>query len=112
MWVWKKSVNGTAFRLRACRRRVFVSVRLRGGGENRCGWLTEEAHQSLDVLSYRCQEELLAHESESPQTQAPQSDLILQFREQGFHLLSCRRALANSGVLTNSRARCRTGSFW
>jgi hypothetical protein len=50
--------------------------------------LTEEAHQSLDVLSYRCQEELLAHESKSPQAQAPQSYLILQFREQGFHLLS------------------------
>ncbi|MGB7643105.1 MAG: hypothetical protein WBL82_17585, partial [Terriglobales bacterium] len=53
-----------------------------------CCRLTEEAHQSLDVLSYRGQEELLAHEPESPQTQAPQSDLILQFREQGFHLLS------------------------
>src|SRR4029077_21103004 len=50
--------------------------------------LAEEAHEPLDILSYRCQEELLAHEPESPQTQAPQSDLILQFREQGFHLLS------------------------
>jgi hypothetical protein len=50
--------------------------------------LTEEAHQSLEVLSYGCQEELLAHELESSQTQAPQSDLIFQFREQGFHLLS------------------------
>jgi hypothetical protein len=37
-------------------------------------------------LSNRCEEELLAHEPESPQTQAPQSDLILQFCEQGFHL--------------------------
>jgi hypothetical protein len=68
--------------------RLSVSVRLSGGRQNRCCRLTEEAHQSLDVLSYRCQEELLAHEPESPQTQAPQSDLILQFREQGFHLLS------------------------
>ena len=58
------------------------------GGFRRCYRSTEEAHQSLDVLSHRCQEELLAHEPESPQTQAPQSDLILQFREQGFHLLS------------------------
>ncbi len=65
-----------------------VSVRLSGGGQSRYRRLTEESHQSLDVLSYRCQEELLAHEPESPQTQAPQSDLILQFREQGFHLLS------------------------
>src|SRR5271166_2580940 len=67
---------------------ILVAVRLSGGLQNRCCRLTEEAHQSLDVLGYRCQEELLAHEPESPQTQAPQSDLILQFREQGFHLLS------------------------
>ena len=65
-----------------------VSVRLNGGRQNRCCRLTEEAHQSLDVLRRCCQEELLAYELESPQTQAPQSDLILQFCEQGFHLLS------------------------
>ena len=53
-----------------------------------CCRRAEEAHQSLEVLSYRCQEELLAHEPESPQTQPAQSDLIFQFREQGFHLLS------------------------
>jgi len=50
--------------------------------------LAEEAHQSLDALSYRCQEELLSHEPESAQTQTPQSDMILHFREQGFYLLS------------------------
>jgi hypothetical protein len=64
-----------------------VSVRLSSNRQNRCR-LTEEAHQSLDVLSYCCQEELLAHEPESPQTQASQSDLILQFREQSFRPLS------------------------
>ena len=84
----KKSLNGTPFHLRAYVAGFLVSVRLRGSRQNRCCRLTEEAHQSLDVLSYRCEEELLAHEPESPQTQAPQSDLILQFREQGFHLLS------------------------
>src|SRR5258708_38383741 len=47
-----------------------------------------EPQQSLDVLTYRCEEELLAHEPESPQTQAPQSDLILQFCKQGIHLFS------------------------
>jgi hypothetical protein len=32
-------------------------------GENRWGWwLTEEAHQSLDVLRCRCQKELLAND--------------------------------------------------
>src|SRR5689334_21385853 len=69
----------------------FVRVRLKrlsGGRSNRCFGLAEEAHQSLEVLSCRCQEELLAHKPESPQTQAPQSDLIFQFREQGFHFLS------------------------
>ena len=82
----KKSLNGTSFRLRVC---VAGFSCLRS-----TKWwsaepvVTEEAHQSLDVLSYRCQEELLAHEPESAQTQAPQSDLILQFREQGLHLLS------------------------
>jgi hypothetical protein len=86
--VLKKSLNGTPFHLRASLAGFLVSVRLSGGRQNRCCRLTEEAHQSLDVLSYRCQEELLAYESESPQTQAPQSDLILQFREQGFPLLS------------------------
>jgi len=88
MWVLKKSLNVRPFHLRACVVGFLVSVRLSGSLQNRCCRLTEEAHQSLDVLSYRCQEELLAHEPESPQTQAPQSDLILQFREQGFHLLS------------------------
>jgi hypothetical protein len=65
---------------------AFPSLQLRGGFHSRCNRLTEEAHQSLDVLSHRCEEELLAHEPESPQTQAPQSDLILQFCKQGLHL--------------------------
>jgi hypothetical protein len=84
----KKSLNGTLFHLRACVAGFLIFVRLSCGGQNRCCRPTEKAHQSLDVLSYRCEEELLAHEPESPQTQAPQSDLILQFREQGFHLFS------------------------
>src|SRR5438552_200134 len=83
-----KSLNGTPFHLRACVGGFLIFVPLSCGGQNRCCRPTEKAHQSLDVLSYRCQEELLAHEPESPQSQAPQSDLILQFGEQGFHLLS------------------------
>ena len=68
---------------------VFLSpVRLRGSRQNRCGRLAEEAHQSFYVLRCRCQEELLVDELQSPQAQAPQSYLILQFCEQGFHLLS------------------------
>ena len=47
--------------------------------------MAEEPHESLDVLGYRCQEELLPHELQSPQAQATQPDLILQFCEQGFH---------------------------
>jgi hypothetical protein len=43
-----------------------------------------------------CQEELLPQELQSAQAQATQSDLILEFRKQGFHLLSfplCLREL-------------------
>src|SRR6266852_2863357 len=77
------------FRLRVWPRRVFpLSVRLSGGWQKRCFRLVEEAHESLDVLGRRCQEELLPHELQSPQAQATQSDLVLQFREQGFHFLS------------------------
>jgi hypothetical protein len=81
----------TTKRLFICEHAVtgfLVSVRLSGGRQNRYCRLTEEAHQSLDVLGHGCQEELLSHELQSTQTQASQSDLILQFCEQGFHLLS------------------------
>jgi hypothetical protein len=44
--------------------------------------LAEEPHESLDVLSRRCREELLPHELQSAQAQAAQSDLILEFCEQ------------------------------
>src|SRR4029077_4773539 len=50
--------------------------------------LAEEADQSLEVLGSRCQEELLPHELQAAQAQATQSDVILEFREQGFHLFS------------------------
>ncbi len=33
-----------------------------GGEDQRWGWRAEEAHQSLDVLRSRCQEELLPNE--------------------------------------------------
>src|SRR5258708_36658942 len=61
-----------------------IFVRLSCGGQNRCCRPTEEAHQSLDVLSYRCQEELLAHEPESPQAQAPLEDFLGP--QLGYHL--------------------------
>ena len=64
-WVLKKSFNGTVFIWEHAVAGFFVSVRLSGGRHNRCCRLTEEAYQSFDVLSYRCQEELLAHEPES-----------------------------------------------
>ena len=67
--------------------RVFCFRWLSGGWQNRC-CLTEKAHQALDVLGHRGQEELLPHELQSPQAQATQPDLMLEFREQGFHLLS------------------------
>jgi len=62
-------------------------VQLSGGGQDGAWALSEEPHQSLDVLGSRRQEELFSHELQSPQAQATQSNLILKFREQGFHLL-------------------------
>jgi hypothetical protein len=58
---------------------------LRGGRQDRGCRLAEESHQSLDVLRRRCQEELLPHEFQSPQAQATESDLVLEFRKQGFY---------------------------
>jgi hypothetical protein len=66
----------------------FFSPQLRSSFHSGSCRLTEEPHESFDVLSRRCQEELLAHELQSAQAQGMQSDLVLQFREQGFHLLS------------------------
>jgi hypothetical protein len=61
---------------------------LTGDCRSWCDGLTEEAHESLDVLCRRCQEELLPNELQSPQAQATQPDLVLEFSKQGFHLLS------------------------
>src|SRR6516162_2660645 len=55
--------------------------RLSGGYQHRWGRSAKEPHQSLHVLRYRGQEELLTHEFQSPQTQATQPDLILKFCE-------------------------------
>src|SRR3954469_26043355 len=79
-------MGGTLRRISAIQ--CSIPLQLSGGYRSRCYRSAEEPHQSFDVLSYRCQEELLSHELQSPQTQAAQSYLILQFREQGFHLLS------------------------
>src|ERR1035441_3548647 len=70
---------------------------LSGGGKNRGYWSAEEAHESLDVLGHRGEEELLPHELQSPQPQATQSDLMLQFREQGFYLLSLPLGMGELG---------------
>jgi hypothetical protein len=66
----------------------FLSPRLSGSFHGRCSRLAKEPHESFDVLGRRGQEELLPHELQSSQAQAAQSDLILEFREQGFHLFS------------------------
>jgi hypothetical protein len=79
---------------------LLFSVWLRGSWQNRRGWVAEKAHESLDVLSRRCQEELLPHKLQSAQAQATQSDLILEFREQGFYFFPlplCLRKLWRVG---------------
>ena len=50
--------------------------------------MAEEPDQSFDVLGGRCEEELLTNELHSAQTQPTKSDLVLEFREQRFYLLS------------------------
>jgi hypothetical protein len=51
------------------------------------GWLTEEeAHQSFEILYHSRQLELLAY---TAQSQTVQSDLVLQFRKECFHLPPC-----------------------
>ena len=59
---------------------------LSGHGERWPVPLAEEADQPFDVLCRFRQEELLPNELHSPQAQATQSDLILQFRELGGSL--------------------------
>jgi hypothetical protein len=45
-------------------------------------------NKTLDVLHCGRQKELLPHELESPQAQATESDLTLQFGKPRFHLFS------------------------
>jgi hypothetical protein len=72
---------------------------LRGSFDSGCCRLAEEAHQSLDVLSRCSKPELLPHELQSAQAQATEPDLILEFREQRFHLLSLSLRLRELGRL-------------
>lgn len=76
---------------------LFLSPQLSGGVYSRWCRLAEEPHQALNILGHGCQEELLSHELQSPQAQAAQPDLILQFREQRFHLLSLPLCLGKLG---------------
>ena len=59
----------------------FLSPQLSASFHSRCCLLAEEPHEPLNVLGRRCEEELLANELQSPQAQATQSDLILEFRK-------------------------------
>jgi hypothetical protein len=59
-----------------------------GGDSQRCCWLAEEAHQSLDVLRSRCHFMRRKRRRRS-------ADLILQFREQSLDVLPlCACSLA------------------
>jgi hypothetical protein len=66
----------------------FVGGKLSCCRERWLGFLVEESDQAFDVLGGRGQEELLTNKLHSTQAQATQSDLILELREQCFHLLS------------------------
>src|SRR5438874_7047409 len=108
-WVLKKSRDGEGTLPLIPAIQCSIPLQLSGTFRSSCCRSTEEPHQSFDVLGHRCQEELLAHELQSAQAQAPQSDLILQFREQGFHLLSLPLCL---GELWRVNQLPRTLSGW
>jgi len=79
--VLKKYSNETSFR---CERTLpsFSSLSsLSGHLQNRSSGRAEEPHQALELLRGCGQEELFPHELESPQAQATQTDVILQFRK-------------------------------
>ena len=78
---------------------LLLSPQLRGGFHSRCCRVAEEPHLSLDVLSRCCQEELLSDKLEFAEPQAAQLDLVLEVREQRFHLLSLSLCLRKLGRL-------------
>src|ERR1035437_1714150 len=127
LWVLKNAVIGTCFLAGSVAADKFSFLTSAKGDWHRRGYrLAEEPHQSLDVLRGRRQEELLTHELQSPQAQAAQSDLMLQFREQGFHLLplplcfgelwrvdQLPRTLSGWFVLVDAKApEGSTGALW
>ena len=68
-WVLKNSAMGPIF-VRAGVDTAELFFLFLGCDSQPCCWLAEEAHQSLDVLRSRCQEELLADEFHPTQAQA------------------------------------------
>jgi hypothetical protein len=69
LWVLKNSAIGPIFCAGGVDTAEFFFLFLGGDSQPYC-WLAEEAHQSLDVLRSRCQEELLADEFHPTQAQA------------------------------------------
>jgi hypothetical protein len=110
-WVLKKYVIGMSSGRRSSLSSSFSLFQLRGSFDSGCCWLAEEAHQSLDVLSRCSKPELFPHELQSAQAQATEPDLILEFREQRFHLLSLSLRFRELGRCANSRACCLTDSW-
>src|SRR5271165_2519885 len=72
-------------------RNLTPQLRISGLGgcrRSRIRCLTEEAYQPFDILRCRREEELFADELHTAQAKPSHSDLILQLREQRFHLLA------------------------
>jgi hypothetical protein len=65
LWVLKKSPQQRFFICEHATAGFLICVRLSGSRQNWCCRLTEEAYESLDVLCYGCQEELLAYKLQS-----------------------------------------------
>jgi len=77
--VLKEYFNKTSFPLRTYPAEFFFLQSSKRNWQNSSSGCAEETHQVLEVLPSRGQVELFPHELESPQAQATQTDVILQF---------------------------------
>src|SRR6202030_372449 len=87
-----------------------VSVGLSGGRQNRGCWLTEEAHQSLVLPATAAREHCSRTHRSLRNRKTAKSDLILQFREQGFRVLPLPLWVGKL-LVVNQLARAVSGGF-
>jgi hypothetical protein len=121
-WLVKSPVAVEKRRLARCsewlryrRKEEFVArdFDLSGRGDRRPWHLAEESHQALDILRSRRQEELFTNKLHPAQAQATESDLILKFCKQRFHLSSLPHSVISASKPRDDWGRWpRTSTNW